>query len=293
MRSIALLATCLVLTTGCFTTVEPGHVGVQIRLSEVQEEVLEEGFNWHSPLVSVEEMTIQTQNLTMTGQEALVAMSSDQLGMSIDLTVLYHLNSEHAPSIRRYMPNYQDSVVLPSIRVAARDAVRNFKAIDAVSTHRQEVGLQLANFVRERVGTVLKQRNIPEDAVLIDDVQLRNISLPQELRESISRVQMQRQAANEREQAIETSRQEALRQSIEAEGRAKVLTIRANNNAEVRLIGARAEAEANETIAKSLTPQVLEARRIAAQKAVLSSDQTRTIFVPQSGKVPSVLMNMR
>jgi regulator of protease activity HflC (stomatin/prohibitin superfamily) len=290
---IRLVAISILLLTACHT-VPPGHTGVQIWFSKVQNEVLEEGFHGINPFLNVVDMSLQTQNLTMDDSDPLKAISSDQLRMTAHVTVLYHLSSKGAPGILRLMPNYQEDIVKPTIKVATRDAIRSFKAIDAVGIHRQKVGSKMNELVRERLKNAMKQRNLYENSIIIDDVQLRDLQLPPELRNSIARVQKQRQQANEREQAIETSRQEALRQTIEAEGQAKVKIIRAKNRAEARIIHAKSEAMANRMISKSITPQIVRIREVEAQRAVLSSPQTRTIFVPfGKNQSQNILMNMQ
>jgi regulator of protease activity HflC (stomatin/prohibitin superfamily) len=292
MKNYALILLVVVAIQGLYGchTVEPGHVGVQIWFSEIQNETLSEGLNIINPLMDVTDMSLQTQNMTMSRNNALLAMSSDQLSMEVHVTVLFHLNKSAAPGILRLMPEYQNDVVFPSIRVAARDAIRMFNAVDAVSTSRQKVGEIMETLVRERLGRAMKKRSLPEDSIIIDDVQLRNIMLPQELRNSIARVQKQRQAGHEREQSIETARQEAIRQRTEEEGQAKVRTIKANNEAKIRLIRANAEAQANRIISKSLSPSLLQLKEIEAKRAVLSSSSTRTVFLPTEGAVPSILM---
>jgi regulator of protease activity HflC (stomatin/prohibitin superfamily) len=271
-------------------TVQPGHVGVPVLFGEVQEYALEEGFHFVNPFVTVDEMTIQTQTLTMSGDTALRAMSSDQLTMTLDVSILYHLNSGQAPGIRRFMPNYSESIVVPSVRTAIRDAVREFDAVSAVSENRDELGTLMMELVRVRIGNALNQRELERFSVHIDDVQLRNIVLPAEIQESIRNVQRQRQQANERQQSIRTAQQEAERAQTEAEGARQVALIGARRDAESRLIRARAEAEANDVLTRSITPEILRLRAIDATRAITTSDQTRTVVLGSgSGQTPLIL----
>lgn len=273
-------------------TVSPGHVGVPIVFGSVQNYTLEEGFHFVNPFATVDEMSIQTQNVTMSGQTALHAMSSDQLSMTLDVTVLYHLNPGQAPGIRRFMPNYQESVVQSSVRTAVREAVREYDAVAAVSTSRDELGQEMVDLVRRRISNALEQRELDTASIHIDDVQLRNISLPPEIRESIASVQRQRQQGNEREQAIRTAEQEGQRATAEAEAQRRVAIIQANRDAESRLIRARAEAEANHVLAESITPELLRLRAIDATRAITTNENTRTVILGGGNQQTPLIMNM-
>lgn len=286
------LAGALCLGIASAAQIEPGHVGVPILFGSVQEYTYEEGFHFVNPFVSIDQMSVQTQNVTMSGETALHAMSSDQLSMTLDVSVLYHLNPGQAPGIRRYMPNYQQSVVESSVRTAVREAVREFDAVSAVSSSRDELGQEMVRLVRARIANALEQRELEPFSIHIDDVQLRNIELPGEIRESIASVQRQRQQGNEREQSIRTAQQEAQRAQAEAEGRRQVALINARRDAESRLIRARAEAEANEVLSRSITPDLLRLRAIDATRDITTNEHTRTVILGSGGQQTPLILNM-
>lgn len=287
-----LVASMVIFLFASTTTVKPGHVGIPIWLGSVENYTLDEGFHFINPFLEIEQMSIQTKNITMTGEGAIHAMSSDQLSMKLDVSVLYHLNPGQAPGVRRYMPDYSDSVVVPSVRTAIRNAVRDYDAVEAVSTSRDELGQKMVDLVRERVGNALRQRELQPYSIQIDDVQLRNISLPPEIRESIASVQRQRQQANEREQSIRTAEQEAQRARAEAEGRRQVALIEARRDAESRLIRAEAEARANRILSESLTPELLKLRAIEATRDITTNENTRTVILGSGDQQTPLIMNM-
>jgi len=263
--------------------VDPGNVGVQVLFGAIQDDVLSEGFHIVNPFVDVNQMSVQTKTVTMAGNTALTVLSADQLPMGVDLSVLYHLSDAHAAGIRRLMPDYDNTIVLPSIRVAARDSIQEVAAVEAVSTKRDYVGKRMVELVRVRLANAMKQRGLSETSVVIDDVQLRNIRLPESIQASIAKVQVERQSAAHRMQAIKTAEQEAERARIEAEGVARVSKIDADRDAEVRIIKARSVAESNDIIAKSITPAVLQLRAIEATKALSTSSGTKTLILGGGG----------
>lgn len=287
-----LVASAVVFVFASTVTVEPGYVGIPIWLGSIENYTLDEGFHFINPFLEIEQMSIQTKNITMAEERAIHAMSSDQLSMKLDVSVLYHLNPGQAPGVRRYMPDYSESVVVPSVRTAIRNAVRDYDAVEAVSTSRDALGQKMILLVRERIGNALHQRGLQPYSIQIDDVQLRNISLPSEIRESIASVQRQRQQANEREQAIKTAEQEAQRARAEAEGRRQVALIEARRDAESRLIRAEAEAQANRILAESLTPELLKLRAIEATRDITTNENTRTVILGGGDQQTPLIMNM-
>lgn len=272
-------------------TVSPGHVGVPIVFGSVQEYTLDEGFHFVNPFASIEEISLQSREIDMIGENAVHAPSSDQLSMNIDVTVLYHINGGQAPGLRRLMPNYEN-VVANSARAEVRNAVRQFDAVAAVSTGREDLERQMLNLIRQRVGEILEQRDLASFSVAVDAVQLRNIALPQAIQQSIESVQNQRQRGNERTQAIRTARQEAERSVAEAEGQQRVALIQARRDAEARLIRARAEAEANRVLAQSITPQLLQLRAIDATRAITTNENTRTVVLGGGNSDTPLILNM-
>ncbi len=280
---------------GAAVSVPAGHVGVPTLFGKVQDYTLPEGFHIINPLAEVHAMSIRTQQFTMSAASGgqLTAMSSDQLTMTMDVTVTYFLNAGQAQKIYRLLgDDYATNIVQPAVRTAIRDAVRQYTAVDAVSSRREELGARMVSLVKRRMERQLTGRELPSYGITVQDVLLRNIALPGSLSESIARVQQQRQAANERQQAIETARQEAERARIEAEGAARVAQVNAERDANVRLIGARAEAEANRVVAASITEEILTLRAIEATREITSSDQTRTVILGGGESDLPLIMNM-
>ena len=273
------------------TTVQAGHVGVPIIFGSVQDYTLAEGLHFVNPFANIEEMSLQSREIDMIDDQAVHAPSSDQLSMNIDVTVLYHINAGQAPGLRRVLPNYE-SVVSNSARAEVRNAVRDFDAVAAVSTGREQLEQRMLQLIRQRMGDILEQRSLERFTVTVDAVQLRNIALPQAIQASIESVQNQRQQGNERTQAIRTAEQEAKRSVAEAEGQRRVAIIQAQRDAEARLIRVRAEAEANRILNASITPQLLRLRAIQATQAITTNDNTRTVILGGGDSQTPLIMNM-
>src|SRR5210317_1296512 len=81
--------------TAAVIQINAGHVGVQVLFGEVKQSILHEGLRIINPLVEVKEMSVQTQNYTMSavsqegdkvGDDAVRVLSQDGLEVIIDMT---------------------------------------------------------------------------------------------------------------------------------------------------------------------------------------------------------------
>jgi regulator of protease activity HflC (stomatin/prohibitin superfamily) len=248
-------------------------------------------------LSSITSMSTRTQTYTMAGAGAEAAVNGsvnvlarDQLPVSLDVSVMFHLNGHDAITVyRNFGANYDDQIVHPLVRTAVRDAASEFSAVDLID-HRAELQTRMTSLVRTALASTLHGRGAPETAVVIDNVLLRNIDLPASIDEAIANVQRQRQATAERTQANLTAQQEAARVLTVANGEnaARVATVEAE--ARMTRIRSEAQAHANQVLSASLTPAFLQYERIQATRAVLASNGTRTVFIP-GNTGPSLLMN--
>lgn len=275
-RRIGLGLVALALS-GCNATVPPGHIGVAVNWGRVETWTYPEGFHWISPFTNVSPISIQTQTYQMgeSGQATtphdsdVDALTRDQLSVSLGVSVQFHLNPASAVPVYRLLgEGYANSVIHPIVRTAVRDAAAGFSAIELVDD-RTTFQMRMEALVHAGIRTLLHSRGIREDAIVIDNVLLLNIDLPESLDQAIADVQNQRQATAQRQQALLTAEAEAARLRMEAEG-----------DAAARLIRAQAESEANRIVAQSLTPQVLRLREIEATSALLQNPSSRVMIVP-------------
>ena len=272
---------------GCNETVNPGEVGVAVDWGQTQAWTYPEGFHFHGLGVDIIHMSTRTQAYEMGGTytpeagvdestlnhgESISVLTQDQLGVSISATVQFHLDPSCAPEIYRlYGISYQNALVHPLVRTAIRDAASGFTAINLVD-HRESLQMQMEENVQRQLTSALANRGVPTNSVIIENILLQNIDLPDTLDASIAAVQQQRQRTVQSQQALQTAQAEASRLRTEAEGEAAATSIRAE-----------AQAAANRSIAESLTPQILEQHRIDATMSILSSNQTRTVMLPNTG----------
>ena len=82
----------VILLLSSVTKVGTGHVGVLTLFGRVTGETLGEGIHLINPLKTNNELSIQTQTL----KESASVPSSEGLMMSLDTSLIYHLNSDSA-----------------------------------------------------------------------------------------------------------------------------------------------------------------------------------------------------
>ena len=267
---------------GCGETVEPGETGVVSDWGQVQPWTYAEGFHWVSPFYDVVHMTLRTQTYDMGGvapadmdfgpEPSVNVLTEDQLAVRMDVSVQFHLERGSAPEVfRLFGPDYAGRLVHPLVRSAIRDAASTFSAMVLVDD-RARLQIEMEARVEELLHATVIARGLPEGAIVLDNILLRNIDLPDTLEESIANVQRQRQETERALQALETARAEAERAVVVAEAASRV-----------RAIDAEAEASANRMVAASLTPEVIELRRIEATRDLLTNEHTRLVMVPSTG----------
>jgi|JI10StandDraft_1071094.scaffolds.fasta_scaffold276062_3 regulator of protease activity HflC (stomatin/prohibitin superfamily) len=267
---------------GCGETVEPGETGVVSDWGQVQPWTYAEGFHWVSPFYDVVHMTLRTQTYDMGGvapadmdfgpEPSVNVLTEDQLAVRMDVSVQFHLERGSAPEVfRLFGPDYAGRLVHPIVRSAIRDAASTFSAMELVDD-RARLQIEMEARVEELLHATVIARGLPEGAIVLDNILLRNIDLPDTLEESIANVQRQRQETERALQALETARAEAERAVVVAEAASRV-----------RAIDAEAEASANRMVAASLTPEVIELRRIEATRDLLTNEHTRLVMVPSTG----------
>lgn len=286
MMAMAVMLMVLPGCSGCSEEIQPGTTGVVVSWGSLQPWTYGEGFHWIDPFYDIYVLSLRTQNYDMGGaaarnadgsagvqpEAAIEILTQDQLAVSLQVSVQFHLERSAAPEVYRlFGANYETSTVHPIVRSSIRDAASTFTAI-ALVDERDRLQTSMETRVEERLRSTLVARGLPENAIVIENILLRDIDLPASLEASIAAVQQQHQETARATEALETSRMEANRTVVAAEAAARVRTIEAESIA-----------SANRALSASITPETLELRRIEAMQALLSNPQTRTVFVPNTG----------
>jgi regulator of protease activity HflC (stomatin/prohibitin superfamily) len=222
-RSIIKTAGVIVILIGmsiaCVVQVEPGQVGVQKLFGKVNNNILESGLNIINPLVQVVMFDVRTENYTMSGvqdegskqgDDAIRVLTADGLEVVIDLTVLYKVIPTEAPRILKEVgTDYRNVLVRPICRTKIRDNAVYYDAVALYSTKRDE-------FQSKIFATI--ETNFKERGLLLEQLLVRNITLPASVKASIESKINAEQDAQKMQFVLQKETQEAQRKRVEAQG---------------------------------------------------------------------------
>jgi len=219
VSTVGIVVVILGLLLSTIKIIDPGKVGVQVLFGKVQDNVLESGLHVINPAVEVTTFSVQTENYTMSskenegqvqGDDAIRVLSSDGLEVTIDLSVLYRINPSKAPFILQNIGvDYQDKIVRPVTRTAIRDNAVNYQAVDLYSTKRQEFQFKINQSITQ---------NFAKNGLEVQQILVRNISLPASVKASIESKINAEQDAQKMQFVLQKERQEADRKRVEAQG---------------------------------------------------------------------------
>jgi prohibitin 1 len=222
-----------------------GHVGVVTYFSKVTGETLSEGIHLINPLKTNNEMSIQTQTL----KESASVPSSEGLMMSLDTSLIYHLNPDRASDVfQKIGSDYENVVVEPTLRSAIREATASHTA-NALYTGEREM---VAKQIYDQVSTELNKRGLT-----VENVLLRDIQLPATLKAAIESKQQAEQESLAMNFRLQKETQEAQRKRIEAAG--------------VR--------DFQQIVAQGITPSLLEWKGIEATENLAKSPNSKVVVI--------------
>lgn len=249
-----LLFAFVILLFNSVVSIPAGTTGVRAFFGKVQDRELHSGLNLVNPLETIERMSIRTEEYTMSvaqgegqrqGADQITALTNEGLPVDLDITVFYRLNEDDASDVYREIGiTYQEKIIRPEIRSAIREIVAKFDAKAIYSEKRNEVAEGIRGHLIER----LAPRGITVEQVL-----LRNVTLPSGLAGSIQLKLQAEQDAQRLDFVLEKEKKEADRKRIEAQG----------------------QSDAQEILNKTLTPRYLQYLYISELK-----EREGTIYVP-------------
>lgn len=247
--------------TSCVIQIDVGQIGVKKLFGKVQPDVLGSGLHFVNPLLEIEKLDIKTQTYTMSGvqdeghktsDDAIRVLTADGLEVTIDLSVLYKVIPADAPRLLQETGiSYEDKIVRPITRTRIRDNAVYYEAISLYSTRRDEFQTRIFKTIEED----FKRRGL-----LLENLLVRNITLPQSVRATIEQKINAEQEAQKMQFILQKEKQEAERKRVEAQGIADYQRI----------------------ISESLTDKQLQYEQIKAQLELAKSQNAKIIIMGKS-----------
>lgn len=254
--TLVIIIIALILLWSSVASIPTGHVGVLTLFGKVNGKVIGEGIHLINPLVSVNLLSIRTEEI----KESASVPSSEGLIMTMDASLLFHLDPDKAADVfQRLGPRYGAVVVEPTLRSAIREATASHLANALYSGEREMVAKQ--------IDEQLKRELLPR-GIIIEAILLRDIQLPQSLKASIETKQQAEQESLAMSFRLQKEKQEAERKRIEAAG--------------IR--------DFQQIVAQGISPQLLEWKGIEATEKLADSKNTKVVVIgnPKNG-LPLIL----
>ena len=167
---------------------------------------LTEGIHLVNPAAIVTELSIKTQEV----KEHASVPSKEGLIMGLEASILYHLDSARAAEVFRQIgPTYAEVLLQPTFRSAMRAITAGNTAASLYSDARESI----ARLIQEDVA-----RQVTPRGIVVENVLLRDLQLPDTLKRAIEAKQQAQQEAQRMEFVLQREKQEAERKRVEAAG---------------------------------------------------------------------------
>lgn len=249
----------------CVAIVPSGHVGIRSKYQQIQGEPLKSGQYWMFPFTNQIDL-VNCKQQERTFNETVSGESSEQTAVYAEggITVNYQINAEYAAWIWTNIEEWDYNLIKGStVQTAIRSATRQLP--NKTVTDRSYINPLATECLQKELN---KKYGKPILTVL--SVEINNMRFNEEYENALDARDLARITAETEEynkqQKIKKAEGEAEETKIKAEAQAEQAKIKAQGTADAQLITATATAEANKKIADSLTPELIELRKIEAQE---------------------------
>lgn len=259
---IVILVLAIILIAKSAVTISAGEAGILYKTFDggvvTDEPAMGEGFHIVAPWNRVDVYNVRQQNMFIRDMEVL---SSNGLEIKLDVSILFQPKFSEIGLLHKTKgKSYEDVVIIPEIRSAARSVVGRYTPEQLYSSKRDAIQKEIFEEVKIKTD---KQH------VQINDVLVRDVTLPKTIKDAIERKLKQEQESLEYEFRLVTAQKEAEKVIIEAKGKA----------------------DANRILSASLTDKILQDKGIDATLKLSESPNSKVVIVGGSDGLPLILGN--
>lgn len=290
-----------------FVVINQGEVGILSTTGKFDPEPLNAGMHFYIPIIQkvyIVDTKIHIINYKRMAEAgsmndtrggiklypSIDVLDSRGLPVTIELTVGYRLNPKTAAeTIATYGFNWEDKIINPLVRDVVRNIIGRFPAED-LPIKRNQIATLINSKMQEKLD------KLQSNPVILESVQLRQIILPNKIKDQILSVQVAKQQAQRVQYEVLKAKQEAQKRAALAQGMAEAKKIQAEGSAQAITIQANAQAKANKLISESLTPKLLQLKQIEVQgkfNDALKVNKDAQIFLTPGGVVPNLWINAK
>ncbi len=239
-------------------TIGGGEAGVLFRTfggGIDTEQTYGEGFHIIAPWNDMYVYEVRQQEV----KEQMNVLSSNGLEIQVELSGWFQPEYAKLPMLHREKgTDYLNRVVRPAARSATRSVIGRYTPEEIYSSKRDAIQDEIFAETKEI---------LQDQYVQLNEILVRDITLPSTLKAAIENKLKQEQEALEYEYRLTKASREAERQRIDAEGKAA----------------------ANRILSASLTDKVLQEKGIQATLELAKSDNTKVIVIGDKSGMPLIL----
>lgn len=236
---LAVLAVLIGLASMAIHQVPPGHRGVRLNFGAVQPIPLSEGLHFVVPVMTkVIDLNVRVQKI----EDDATASSKDLQNVTSKIALNYALDAEKADQIFQDVgPTYRHTVIAPAIQESLKAATAKYTAEELITKRA---------LVKDDVTADIRGR-LQDYGILVTDLSIVDFQFSPEFNVAIESKQVAEQSALRAENDLKRIKIEANQVREAAQGAA-----------DAQLTIAKAEAEAQSLLRKTLTDEIIELRAI-------------------------------
>jgi regulator of protease activity HflC (stomatin/prohibitin superfamily) len=170
------------------------------------------------------------------GKGALTVQAKEGLSLGLAITVRYRIDPRRLDYIQSHLPQPIETELVPPVVASAwREIVPNYNVREVFSTKREEVRQRAAGIITQKLG---------KDGVIVEEVMLRDIQLPPEYAKGLEDLLLKEQQNDQLSVQTEMQQKQVRITELEAEAEKARSVKQAEGAAQVKVIGAKSEADA-------------------------------------------------
>ena len=262
LPAIFILILAVILITKSAITIGSGEAGVLYKTFGdgvvIDKPPMGEGFHIVAPWNKVFIYEVRQQEVF----EKMQVLSSNGLEIKLDASAWFEPKREFLGKLHQEKGEaYVQRVLLPTIRSAARSVVGRYTPEQLYSSKRDAIQVEIYDET---------QKIVDEQYIQLNQILIRDVTLPATIKEAIERKLKQEQESLEYEFRLVTAKKEAEKVTIEAQGKA----------------------DANRILSASLTDKILQDKGIDATLELAKSPNSKVVIIGSGDSgLPLILGN--
>lgn len=209
---VGVIVIAMIILIASITTVPTGYVGVKTRFGQVQDDVIQEGFNLKAPFIeSIVKIDCRTQKYEI----ATEASSKDLQKISnLKVVVNYNVDKNNANNLYKEVgKDYQTVLIEPAILESIKQGISQYTAEETI-TKRSEVADVINNLLKEK---------LQDKGVLVTALNITDLSFSEEFDTAVEQKQIVEQETQKAQYELEKAKVENEKKIENAKADAEVM----------------------------------------------------------------------